>query len=69
MLLMLLFAGLVLAASADKLNRESDKTLEVFRGEINGAQLFLNQAVGYLVFPRVIKVGAANGWQNSRQFL
>ena len=69
MLLMLLFAGLVLAASADKLNRESDKTLEVFRGEINGAQLFLDQAVGYLVFPRVIKVGAVIGGETGEGVL
>ena len=69
MLLMLLFAGLVLAASADKLNRESDKTLEVFRGEVNGAQLFLDQAVGYLVFPRVIKVGAVIGGETGEGVL
>ena len=69
MLLMLLFAGLVLAASADKLNRESDKTLELFRGEVNGAQLFLDQAVGYLVFPRVIKVGAVIGGETGEGVL
>jgi lipid-binding SYLF domain-containing protein len=61
MLLTLLFAGSVLAASADKLNRESDKALEVFRDDINGAQVFLDQAAGYLVFPRVIKIGIGIG--------
>jgi lipid-binding SYLF domain-containing protein len=61
MLLTLLFAGSVLAASADKLNRESDKALEVFRDDINGAQIFLDQAAGYLVFPRIIKVGVGIG--------
>lgn len=61
MFLTLLFAGSVLAASADKLNRESDKALEVFRDDINGAQIFLDQAAGYLVFPRVIKIGIGIG--------
>lgn len=55
------FASSVLAASADKLNREANKTLQVFQEEVNGAQVFLNQAAGYLVFPRVIKVGVGVG--------
>ena len=57
----LLFASSVLAASADKLNRESNKTLQVFQEEVSGADVFLNQAAGYLVFPRVIKVGVGVG--------
>ena len=57
----LLFASSVLAASADKLNRESDKALQVFKEDIDGAQVFLDQAAGYLVFPRVIKVGIGIG--------
>ena len=56
-----LFATTVLAASADKINRESNKALEVFREEVNGAEIFLDQAAGYLVFPRVIKVGIGIG--------
>ncbi len=57
----LLFASSVLAASADKLNRESDKALQVFKEDVDGAQVFLDQAAGYLVFPRVIKVGIGIG--------
>jgi len=53
----LLFASTVLAASADKINRKSDEALRVFQEEINGADVFLGQAAGYLVFPRVIKFG------------
>ncbi len=49
------------AASPDELNRDADKALQVFREQINGADLFLNQAAGYLVFPRVIKVGIGVG--------
>ena len=57
----LFFASSVLAASADKLNRESDKALQVFKEDVDGAQVFLDQAAGYLVFPRVIKVGIGIG--------
>ena len=57
----MLFASSVLAASADKLNREADKTLQVFKEQIDGSEVFLGQAAGYLVFPRVIKVGVGVG--------
>lgn len=56
-----LVAASVLAASADKIDREANKTIEVFKEDINGAELFLNQSAGYLVFPRVIKVGIGLG--------
>lgn len=61
MLVALLLTGSVLAASAAKIDRESDKALQVFRDDIDGAEVFLNQAAGYLVFPRVIKVGIGLG--------
>lgn len=57
----LLCTAAVLAASADKLNREADKTLQVFQEEIDGADVFLTQAAGYLVFPRVVKAGIVFG--------
>lgn len=57
----LLFAGMTMAASAAKIDREVNKTIDVFKEEINGAEVFLNQAAGYLVFPRVIKVGIGLG--------
>jgi lipid-binding SYLF domain-containing protein len=60
-ILAMVFATSVLAASADKLNRESDKALQVFGEQIDGADVFLSQAAGYLVFPRVIKVGIGVG--------
>lgn len=61
MAFLLIMTGTVLAASADKINREANKSLEVFKEDINGADVFLNQAAGYLVFPRVIKVGIGLG--------
>lgn len=61
LVLAMIFTTSVLAASADKLNRESDKALQVFGEQIDGAEVFLSQAAGYLVFPRVIKVGIGVG--------
>lgn len=61
LLVAMLFAASALAASADKLNREADKALQVFKEDISGAEIFLNQAAGYLVFPRVIKGGVGVG--------
>jgi lipid-binding SYLF domain-containing protein len=60
-LVMLLIASTAVASSASKLDRESDKALVVFKEEISGAEVFLNQAAGYLVFPRVIKIGIGVG--------
>ncbi len=65
----LLFAAAALGASADKLNRESDKALQVFKEEISGADIFLSQAAGYLVFPRVIKVGIGIGGETGEGVL
>ncbi len=56
-----LFAGTAMAASAEKIDRESNKALQTFQEEIDGSEVFLNQAAGYLVFPRVIKVGIGVG--------
>ena len=50
-----------LAASAEKIDAGVNEALEVFREEVNGADIFLNQAAGYLVFPRVIKIGVGVG--------
>jgi len=67
--LAILFASSVLAASADKLNRESDKALQVFKEDVDGAQVFLDQAAGYLVFPRVIKIGIGFGGETGEGVL
>ncbi len=62
-------ASSVLAASAGKINREADKALQVFREDVNGAEVFLAQAAGYLVFPRVIKVGIGFGGETGEGVL
>jgi lipid-binding SYLF domain-containing protein len=61
MLIALLLASSVIAASAEKIDKESNEALQVFKESISGAEVFINQAAGYLVFPRVIKVGIGVG--------
>ncbi len=59
----------VWAATADKINREADKAIQVFREDVNGADVFLAQAAGYLVFPRVIKIGIGFGGETGEGVL
>jgi lipid-binding SYLF domain-containing protein len=49
------------AASATVIDAKVDDAIEVFKEEVNGAEVFLSQSAGYLVFPRVIKVGFGFG--------
>lgn len=58
---LLFVSAVALAWSASKLDREVAETIGVFKEEVNGSEVFLNQAAGYLVFPRVIKVGLGFG--------
>ncbi|MFQ5982422.1 MAG: YSC84-related protein [Woeseiaceae bacterium] len=57
----LFMPSLTSAKSAAVIDVEVDETIEVFKEEVNGAEVFLNQAVGILIFPRVIKIGLAIG--------
>lgn len=50
-----------LAASAAVVDAKVDETIGVFKEEVNGGEVFLNQAAGVLIFPRVIKVGVGIG--------
>ena len=56
-----LFSVSALAASGAEIDADVNETLQVFKKEISGGDVFLNQAAGYLVFPRVIKVGIGIG--------
>ena len=49
------------AASAAEIDEKVNEAIVDFQQEVNGAEVFLNQAAGYLVFPRVIKVGIGLG--------
>ncbi|MDJ0939657.1 MAG: YSC84-related protein [Woeseiaceae bacterium] len=57
----MLFAASAIAASADEIDAAVNKALVTFQEDINGAEVFLSQSAGYLVFPRVIKVGVGIG--------
>lgn len=47
--------------SAGRIDQESDDAVETFKEQINGSEIFLNQAAGYLVFPRVLRAGLGVG--------
>ncbi len=49
------------ADTAAEIDADVDKALENFRSEVSGAEAFLNNAAGVLVFPRVVKAGVGIG--------
>ena len=49
------------AKSGAEIDINVNKTIDVFKEEVNGAEVFLKQAAGLLIFPRVIKVGVGIG--------
>ncbi|MGB5627924.1 MAG: YSC84-related protein [Woeseiaceae bacterium] len=64
-----LASATALAAPAEEIDRDANEALQVFREDIDGADVFLNQAAGYLVFPRVIKVGIGIGGETGEGVL
>ena len=59
--LAMLAASVAVAASAAKIDREANEALRTFTEQVDGGEVFLEQAAGYLIFPRVIKVGIGVG--------
>ena len=59
--LAMLFTTHALAASAAKIDRAANQALRDFREHVDGGQVFLDQAAGYLIFPKVHKVGIGVG--------
>ena len=57
------------ASTASNIDRTSNQALQVFKEQVNGADVFLNQAAGYLVFPRVIKAGVGVGGETGEGVL
>ena len=47
--------------SAAVVDAKVDDAIKNFDREVNGSEVFLGQAAGYLVFPRVIKIGIGIG--------
>jgi len=54
-------ASNALAASAAEIDVRVAETVDAFKKEVNGADVFLQQSAGYLVFPKVYKVGIGVG--------
>lgn len=57
----MLLPAIVMAESAMVTEAKVDEAITAFKKEVNGADVFLNQSAGYLVFPRVIKIGIGIG--------
>ena len=53
--------ALASADSAAVIDAKVDQAISVFQEDVNGADVFLDSSAGYLVFPRVIKVGIGIG--------
>lgn len=49
------------AESATVTDAKVIEAIALFKEDVNGAEVFLNTAAGYLVFPRVIKIGIGIG--------
>jgi lipid-binding SYLF domain-containing protein len=58
---MLAASPAAMAASAAEIDVRVKETIEEFKKNVNGAEVFLQQASGYLVFPKVYKVGVGIG--------
>jgi lipid-binding SYLF domain-containing protein len=51
----------VFETSANSIDLGADEALKVFKEDIDGSEVFLNQAAGYLVFPRALRAGLGVG--------
>jgi len=61
LMLTLLVSAPSFAASGAEIDAKVNEAIDNFQKEVNGADVFLEQSAGYLVFPRVIKVGIGIG--------
>lgn len=55
--------------SATRIDQAADDSLQVFRKQIKGSEIFLNQAAGYLVFPRALRAGLLVGGETGEGVL
>ena len=51
----------VVEASASEIDKDANTALTMLREEISDSSLIIDQAYGYLVFPRIVKVGVGIG--------
>ena len=59
----------VVEASASEIDKDAELAIDLLVKEINDSKLILNQAYGYLVFPRVVKVGMGIGLETGEGVL
>ncbi len=57
----MLVTASAIAASGSKIDEEANKALVIFQEDISGSEVFLNQSAGYLIFPKVYKIGIGIG--------
>ncbi len=60
-IVVLLIPATTSAKSAAVIDLQVDETIEVFKEEVKGGEIFLDQAAGVLIFPRVVKIGVGIG--------
>ena len=51
----------VFETSANSIDLGADEAIAVFQKDIDGSEIFLEQAAGYLVFPRALRAGLGVG--------
>lgn len=65
----LLLSTNTLAAAAAEIDARANEAIKTFHEQIDGSEVFLSQAAGYLVFPRVVKVGIGVGAEHGEGVL
>ena len=60
-IVVLFMPAMTLAKSGAVIDIAVDETIGIFKEEVKGGEVFLDQAAGVLIFPRVIKVGIGIG--------
>ena len=55
--------------SGAEIDRQADAALKTLRTQVDGAQLFLDQSQGYLVFPRIVRAGLGVGGETGEGVL
>ena len=68
-LLTVLVTPVAHSATAAKIDSSADEAIRTFLGDVSGGEVFLEQSAGYLVFPRVIKVGVGIGGETGEGVL
>ncbi len=60
-IVVLFMPAMTLAKSGAVIDIEVNETIGIFKEEVKGGEVFLDQAAGVLIFPRVVKVGIGIG--------